>query len=130
MKSAVKNYNKSSSLQIFKGSITSVSITLVLILIFALILRFVNIGDNFIMPINQLIKIISIFIGVYSALKFHKEKGWIKGMFIGIIYSVLSFVVFSILSSQLIFSISSLLDVLFAGIVGGISGVISVNIKA
>lgn len=129
MKSAVKNTNKSMGLQILKGSITSVSITLVLILLFALLIRFVNINEGVIMPVNQFIKIVSIFLGVYSALKFHKEKGWVKGMLIGAIYSVLSFVVFSILSSQLSFSMSTLLDILFSGIIGGLSGVIAVNMK-
>ncbi len=129
MKSAVKNTNKSMGLQILKGSITSVSITLVLILLFALLIRFVNINESVIMPVNQFIKIVSIFLGVYSALKFHKEKGWVKGMLIGAIYSVLAFVVFSILSSQLSFSMSTLLDILFSGIIGGLSGVIAVNMK-
>lgn len=129
MKSAVKNTNKSMGLQILKGSITSVSITLVLILLFALLIRFVNINEGVIMPVNQFIKIVSIFLGVYSALKFHKEKGWVKGMLIGAIYSVLAFVVFSILSSQLSFSMSTLLDILFSGIIGGLSGVIAVNMK-
>ena len=129
MKKIVKNSNKSGSLQILKGSITSVSITLVLILLFALLLRFVNISDSVIMPVNQVIKIVSIFFGVYSALKFYKEKGWLKGMAIGIIYSILAFVVFSILSSQLSLSISTFLDVIFSAIVGGISGVIAVNLK-
>ena len=129
MKSAVKNTNKSMGLQILKGITTSVSITLVLILLFALLIRLVNINEGVIMPVNQFIKIVSIFLGVYSALKFHKEKGWVKGMLIGAIYSVLAFVVFSILSSQLSFSMSTLLDILFSGIIGGLSGVIAVNMK-
>lgn len=129
MKSAVKNTNKSIGLQLLKGSITSVSITLVLILLFALLIRFVNISEVVIMPVNQFIKIISIFFGVYSALKFHREKGWIKGMLIGVVYSVLAFVVFSILSSSLSLSLSTFLDIIFSAIIGGLSGVLVVNMK-
>lgn len=124
-----KNSNKSTSLQIFKGSITAVSTTLVLILLFALLLRFTNISDKVIMPVNQVIKIVSIFFGVYSALKYHKEKGWVKGMLIGLVYSVLAFVVFAVLASSLTLSWSTLLDIVFGSIVGGIVGVIVVNMK-
>lgn len=125
----VKNSNKSTSLQVLKGSITAVSISLVLILAFAMLLRFTNISDKVIMPINQIIKIVSIFFGVYSALKYHKEKGWVKGMLIGLTYSVLAFVIFAILSSSLILSWNTLLDIVFGSIVGGIVGVIVVNMK-
>ncbi len=125
----VKNSNKSTGLQVLKGSITAVSITLVLILLFALLLRFTNISDKVIMPVNQVIKVVSIFFGVYSALKYHKEKGWVKGMLIGLTYSVLAFVVFAILSSSINFGWSTLLDVIFGAIVGGIVGVIVVNMK-
>ncbi len=125
----VKNSNKSTGLQILKGSITAVSVTLVLILLFALLLRFTNITDKIIMPVNQVIKIVSIFFGVYSALKYHREKGWVKGMLIGLTYSVLAFVVFAILSSSLSFGWSTILDILFGSVVGGIVGVIVVNLK-
>ena len=125
----VKNSNKSTGLQVLKGSITAVSITLVLILLFALLLRFTNISDKVIMPVNQVIKVVSIFFGVYSALKYHKEKGWVKGMLIGLTYSILAFVVFAILSSNINFGLSTLLDVVFGAIVGGIVGVIVVNMK-
>lgn len=125
----VKNSNKSTSLQVLKGSITAVSISLVLILAFAMLLRFTNISDKVIMPINQIIKIVSIFFGVYSALKYHKEKGWVKGMLIGLTYSVLAFAIFAILSSSLNLSWNTLLDIIFGSIVGGIVGVIVVNMK-
>lgn len=125
----VKNSNKSTGLQVLKGSVTAVSITLVLILLFALLLRFTNISDKVIMPVNQVIKVVSIFFGVYSALKYHKEKGWVKGMLIGLTYSVLAFVVFAILSSSINFGLSTLLDIVFGAIVGGIVGVIVVNMK-
>ena len=129
MKNVNSNTNKSTLLQVVKGSITSVSITLVLILLFAILIRFVNISEKVIMPVNQFIKILSIFLGVYSALKFHKEKGWFKGMLIGVIYSVLAFTVFAILSSQLSLSWSTFLDVVFSSVIGGISGIITVNLK-
>ena len=56
-------------LQSVSGALTALSITLVLILIFALLIRFTSIPDNTIMPINQAIKIISLFFGIFFALK-------------------------------------------------------------
>ena len=115
--------------QILKGILISVSISLVAILIFALIIKFVGITDNLIMPINQVIKVISIFFGVYLALKNCATYGWVKGMLIGLFYTMLAYILFSALSVSFSFNISLLNDALFGALIGAICGVIAVNIR-
>lgn len=123
----IKNSNLWS---IFRGSFIAVSISLMLILLFALLIKFLNINENLIMPINQIIKIVSIFFGVFLTFNsYNKNKGFIKGFLIGIIYTILAYLIFSILAGKFSFTLTSLTDMLFGGIIGGLSGIIVVNLK-
>lgn len=121
-------HRDNSVLQVLLGGISALCISLVLILVFALILRFVALDASFIMPINQIIKIISIFIGVITVFKKNKSKGFVKGVFIGLVYSVAAYLIFGILSMTVTFSIMYLIDVLCCMLIGGISGIIAVNV--
>lgn len=112
---------------LIKGSLMALSITLIGICIFAFALRFLNISVDLIKPINQAIKIVSILIGSFFALKGVKEMGLVTGFLIGLIYTVISFVVFSILNGCFTFEPSLLNDILFGGIAGAIAGVVAVN---
>ena len=124
------NVKNSAWWSIFRGSFIAVSISLMLILCFALIIKFLNINDNWILPINQIIKIVSIFLGTMFAFNSdNKNKGFLKGFVIGVIYTILAYSVFSILAGEFSFTITSFTDMLFAGIIGGISGIIVVNVK-
>jgi len=114
---------------IITGTLLSLSITLILILAFAFIIKLTNLSDKFIFPINQLIKILSLFFGVLISLKKSNEKGFLKGSLIGLAYFSLSFVIFSILQGDWSFVLSNLYDLLLTTLMGGIIGIIIVNIK-
>ena len=116
-------------LSILKGSLIALSISLVGILFFAFIIKLFGLTDGWIKPINQIIKAISILIGVFFALKKDKQKGLIKGLMIGLVYTLLAFVVFSILNGSFGIDKSLLTDVLFGAIMGAICGIIAVNLK-
>lgn len=125
--SDVKNKNK--FLSILSGSILAITMTIVLILLFAVIIRFTNLNDKFIFPVNQVIKIISIFIGVTIALKKDNSKGFLKGILISLIYFVLSYLIFSLLQKSWSFTLNNLYDLLLTILMGGIVGAIVINIK-
>ena len=114
---------------IFKGSLISVSITLVSILVFALIIKFANVPDNVIAPVNQAIKIVSIFFGCFLSLKHYQQKGLATGAMIGLIYTLLAFLIFSLLGNTFNLNLSLFVDALFSIIVGAICGIFSVNKK-
>lgn len=129
MKALAINREKSNFwISILKGTIYAITCSLILILIFALLIRFLNIPDGFIMPINQAIKIISLFLGNFLAFR-GTDKGFIKGLILGLLYSFLSYIIFSFLCGNFNFGLTTLTDLLFSAILGGISGIISVNIK-
>ncbi|MBE5757356.1 MAG: TIGR04086 family membrane protein [Clostridiales bacterium] len=125
--SDVKNKNK--FLSIFSGSVLAITMTIVLILLFAVIIRFTNLDDKFLFPVNQVIKIISIFIGVTIALKKDNSKGFLKGILISLIYFVLSYLIFSLLQKSWSFTLNNLYDLLLTILMGGIVGAIVINIK-
>lgn len=119
---------KSFFLTALKGSLYALSVCLIGILIFAFVLRFVAVGDNLIRPINQVIKTISILIGTFVALNKSKDMGLISGIIIGLMFTIISFLAFSILDGNFDFGITLLNDCLFGSIVGGICGIIAVNL--
>ncbi len=129
----IKNKNKENSndssffINVIKGALIALCVSLIGILIFAFVIRFIYIPENAISPINQVIKGLSILIGCFIGLKKCKEMGFITGLVIGFIYTALAFVTFSILDGQFVFSKTILNDLLFGGIIGAICGIISVN---
>lgn len=116
-------------LSIVKGSLIALCISLVGILIFAFCLKFTSLPEKLITPINQVIKGISIFLGVFFGLKKRKDKGLISGLAIGLIYTLVAFLVFSLLNSSFVFDMTLLYDIIFGTIIGGICGIICVNVK-
>lgn len=125
------NYIKANSgiwTSVIKGVIISISITLISILAFAFLIRFLNISDKLIFPINQAIKIFSLFIGILIAIKSIKEKGFLKGLIIGLLYFVINLILFSILQGKFSFNLSNLIDMVLTILMGGFIGIIIVNI--
>ena len=108
MSSKVLNDKKSVVLSFVSGLIVSISITLIGILLFAVLIRFLNISDSWIFPVNQIIKLISLFFGVWVLLKKTKEKGFINGVLLGLAYFVINFILFSILQGSFNLSINNL----------------------
>lgn len=130
MKSKTLNDNKSSGwVCILKGVIAGLCVALVGILLFAFVLRFTSISDKIIAPVNQVIKGTSIFIGVFIGLKKHKSNGLLNGVLIGLVFTVLAFLVFSLLDGGFSFDGTFFNDLIFGSIIGGICGIICVNLK-
>ncbi len=121
--------DRSFLLAIIKGSLIALCISLVGILIFAFILKFASISDKAIRPINQIIKGVSVLIGVFVAMRKVDKMGLVGGLLIGLVYTMLAFVVFSILDGNFEFNLTLLNDLLFGGIMGAICGIIAVNVK-
>ena len=85
---------------IAKGVLIALCTSLVLVLVFAFLLKFTNISDSAIAPVNQVIKGISIFLGVFVGLKKCKELGLVSGLLIGFIYTLVAFLVFQYLAEH------------------------------
>lgn len=114
---------------ILKGSLISLAVSLVGILIFAFFIKYVAVPTSAIRPVNQVIKGLSLLIGTFIALKKSDKMGLVTGLIIGLVYTILAFVVFSILDGHFEFSKTLVNDLLFGGIIGAICGIIAVNLR-
>lgn len=114
--------------EMIKTVIFAVIITLVLVLIAALIIKFFSVPTSAIPAINQVIKGVSI---VVSELVFFKQKnyGFLRGIILGLSYIFLSSLVFALFNGSFSFGISLLNDVTFACVTGLVGGIIAVNVK-
>ncbi len=112
---------------ILKGVLTAVIITLVGVLIFAGIVKFALLSQSVIKAVNQFIKIIAIFLG--CSLNIRGKSGLVRGLVMAIFTTIITYLLFSLFCGDMVFGNNFILDLIFTSIIGGISGIISVNIK-
>lgn len=110
---------------IAKATLFSLIITLFSVLILGIIVKFVDVPNNILMPINQVIKVISVLVGCIIGIK-TKENGALKGGLSGLIYTLVSIFIFLILGTNLKGSFN-IIDLILGIIIGAISGIIAVN---
>ena len=120
----MKKGSNSKMKQVVKGTLHGVIATLLLVLLFALVVRFAGIGGGMITVIAQIIKVVSIFYGVRVALREIDKRGYIFGALVGLLYMVLSFFIFSILDNGFSVTVGLLNDLLFAVVIGIISALL------
>lgn len=102
-------------------------LSLVFVLIFALIVRLTNINGTMIGIVNQVIKILSAFLGVLFGVR-DRNNWFIKGVLGGTIFAVLAFLVFSVLGSGFNF-VTLLADVAVCAVAGIVGALISAGKK-
>ena len=121
-----RDYNSDGFFLIIKGAGTALGISFLLVLVFASILCAAPLPDKVVYPVNQIIKAVSILLGTLFFVR--GEKGWLKGLGIGGLFTLVSYLTFSVLGG---FSLTWLAFLeLFSGcIVGALGGIIAVNVK-
>lgn len=120
------NPHKSNLLKIAKGSIVSIIITLVALLITSIILTYTNVAESTIPTIIIAISAISILIGSIISSLYIKKNGLLNGGLVGAIYILTLYLLSSILVTG--FEINTRTIIMFAssimaGVIGGIIGV-------
>lgn len=113
---------------VLKAVLFATLISLALVLIFAIVIRFANVQNKVIMPVNIAIKILSLLFGVMIAFK-NPQNGLVKGAISGLVYMLFTFLIFSALSSFKDVSFSWI-DLLTLPLAGALSGIIAVNVKS
>ncbi|HBW05522.1 MAG TPA: TIGR04086 family membrane protein [Clostridiales bacterium] len=113
---------------VLKAVLFATLISLALVLIFAIVIRFANVENKVIMPVNVTIKILSLFAGVLLAFK-NPQNGLVKGAISGLVYMLFTFLIFSALNGFKDVTFSWI-DLITLPVAGAISGIIAVNIKA
>ncbi len=113
-------------IQVVKGSIISIILSLIFLFVYAIILTYTNISENTIVPTIIVISAISILIGSsISSIKI-KKQGMINGALVGTIYILFIYILSSTFLTGFQFSINTIIMIIsgiLAGILGGIIGV-------
>ncbi len=113
-------------LKLSTAFLIAVGLTFGLELLFALIVKTFGLTSNVIRPINQVIKAVSILAAVFIGVD---EKGLTFGALLGLFYGIVLGVVFGLIGGNLAFDLWFFIDLLFCLLVGGIGGVLGVNLK-
>lgn len=117
--------DKTTLRDILRMTLVSVVITLTAVLIFGIVIKLAEVPFAIIMPINQVIKLLSVLLGALIGIKC-KEKGVFKGAVAGLLYTLISVFVFLILGGDLDGSFG-IIDAISGMIIGAVSGIIAVN---
>lgn len=120
--------NKKDFFEIFKGVIFSLIISVLTVIVFAIIVKFANLSSKTVEIVNIALKIISILTGTLLAVGSGRQ-GLFKGGIIGLLFVLVSYLVFSLINGS--FSVNPLtaFDVIFCLVAGLLSGVFAVNVR-
>ena len=110
--------------QVFKGVVTAILVTLIGVLLFALILSFIDLSSGVIKPVNQFIKLSAIFLGCLLGVK--EDRAVVKGGLIGLLSTVFCFLLFCLIAGSVSSVVGFIVDLLFGTLMGILSGIITV----
>lgn len=109
---------------LLKSALFGVIVSVILVLVLAFILKFVEMTDKTISIFDEIIKLISIFLSVISIVKKSPYKILYKGAMVAGVYNILTFILFSALKGSYNFSFGFIIDVIFACFAGIIVAII------
>ena len=108
--------------EVGKGIALAAVCTLAMVLVFALFIKLFSIGSSVIVPVNQVIKVLAIFLGCFFCLK--PGKTALKGALCGLGAAIVTYFIFAAIAGEISFGWGNVLDLLFGAIAGGVSGAI------
>ena len=121
--------NKSTVTYVLKGTITSIVITIIMLLIFSVVLANSNIAEETMIPIITIITAISIIIGSVVSTKNIEKKGLVIGSVTGLLYIITIYLFSSIIVENFAINLYSVILIGAAVIAGMFGGIIEVNLK-
>lgn len=124
-----KENSSNNMLNVVKGTVVSIFVTLILLFVFSVILTYTDVQESTIPIVTIAITAISIFIGSsISTIKINKN-GIVNGGIIGFIYVALLYIISSIVQTGFHLNAYSIVMMVAAILAGMIGGIVGVNIK-
>ena len=111
---------------IVKGVAFAVVVSLLSAIVFAVLLRGGFLSDRIIYPINQAVKSVALALGVLLFIR--GEKGLLKGVAVGLLFTAVSYLAFSAIGNNFSLSWLIFVELALAVAIGGISGILAVNL--
>lgn len=115
--------------KVIKGSAFSIIITLIGLLVYSIILSYTSVSESTIPTIVIIITAISILIGSTISTSNIKKNGIINGMFVGLIYIAIIYLLSSIVTGNFLLNITSIIMIITSVLTGALGGIIRVNKK-
>lgn len=112
---------------VIKGVLTALVISLLFSIFFAVVLRVAPVPDKAVYPVNQTVKVLAAFLGALFFVR--GEKGWRKGLLIGVLFFALSYVAFSGVGGNFSLAPLAIAELAFTALGGAIGGVVGVNLR-
>lgn len=113
--------------RIIKGSIISIFITLIALVIFAGFLTYTRISESTIPTVTIIITVISILIGSSLSMTTIRKNGIINGAIIGLIYIAVIYLLSSIIEKDFSLNTYSIIMITSSVLAGALGGIIGVN---
>lgn len=116
-------------INILKGSIVAVIITVIGLIIFSIILTNTNVNESTMVSVVIVITAISILIGSFISVSKIEKKGIINGALVGLIYIMAIYTLSSIINGSFTININSIILIIATILAGMLGGIIAVNVK-
>lgn len=117
---------KANIIRIIKGSLLSIIVSVIFLIVFAMLLTYTSLSENTITPIVLAIVGLSILLGSYLSTKKINKKGILNGAMVGVIYMLILYIISSVIFMDFSINARSIIMIvcgIIAGIIGGIIGV-------
>ena len=114
---------------VLKGTMISMILTVVLLLIFATILTYTNVGENTIPAVIIVITAISLLTGSTIVSRKVRKNGLLNGAIIGMTYLMMIYLISSIIGGKFNVTFQSIIMICVGIIFGILGGIVGVNTK-
>ena len=90
------------------------------VIAFALVLSFARLSDGVIRAVNQVIKLVAIYLGVRAAVGTGTGRPLLRGMLVGLIYMAVGVMLYAVLTAQHLSPYAYAADILMGVAAGGL----------
>lgn len=108
--------------------LAAVLLSIILALVYSLIATAFAIPSKVDVPVNLVIKLVSLSLGCFMFVK--EEKGALLGLLFGVVYFFVSACVFNLISGNWQISLFTLANIIYCAIVGMVVGIIKINVSS
>jgi putative membrane protein (TIGR04086 family) len=125
----MKSARGSALLTVLKGLLVAAGVTLAGMLLLSLAVVLLGVSDGALSLLNQLLKLVSVLLGVRIAVGIGGTRGFMLGATVALLYMVIGYALYWQLGGA-VFSMGSMLgEMLLGGGVGAASGAVFANLK-
>ena len=112
-----------------RGLLAAVGATLAGMLLLALAILYLGLGDRGLALLNQMLKILAIFVGVRLSVGLGGDHGFVKGAVLGGLYIALGTVSAVLLGGAAFSAPNLVLEVILGALVGAVFGMLFANLR-